>query len=436
LFAARTSLREDSPNILSRKAQSKSLNVSAHKHEDGGSLTETNKIGAVVVGGDFQGLEIVRSLGRRGIPVCIIDDEYSVGRFSRYASCFVKAPTLRDERKTTDFLIETARQKNWAGWVLYPTRDELVATISRHKSELEQYFRIPTPDWNVIQWAWNKWNTHCLATKLGIPAPKTWCPQNLEELESIDTEFPLCVKPAVKENFFYATKAKAWRANNREELKALFQRASNIVASNEVTSVGSSQILIQEIIPGGGESQFSSCIFIKDGNSIASMEAQRCRQHPPEFGRAATFVQTIDLPEIKEMSLRFLQGMNYYGLSEIEFKRDPRDGKYKILDVNARTWGFHSLGPAAGVDFAYLLFADQVGSAIESTRGRAGVGWMRMVTDLPTSALGLLKGRLSLRTYLRSLKDTRVESVFSSDDLWPSFMELASLPYFAIKKGY
>ena len=30
--------------------------------------------GAVVIGGDFNGLGIVRSLGRQGIPVCVIDD--------------------------------------------------------------------------------------------------------------------------------------------------------------------------------------------------------------------------------------------------------------------------------------------------------------------------------------------------------------------------
>ena len=31
--------------------------------------------GALVVGGDYQGLGIIRSLGRRGIPTCVIDDE-------------------------------------------------------------------------------------------------------------------------------------------------------------------------------------------------------------------------------------------------------------------------------------------------------------------------------------------------------------------------
>jgi len=287
---------------------------------------------------------------------------------------------------------------------------------------------VPTPEWESVKWAWNKWNTYCLAEKLGIAIPRTWCPRSVQELDGIEAEFPLGVKPAVKEDFFYATKAKAWRANNRQELRSLFECASRHVAGNEV--------LIQEIIPGDGNHQLSSCVFFKDGVALGSMEAKRRRQHPPEFGRAATFVETVDCRELMEPTLRFLRAMNYYGLAEIEYKRDPRDGHYKLLDVNARTWGFHSLGPAAGVDFPYLLFKDQIGEPVEVCRGRPGVGWIRMITDIPTSLREIVAGRLSLRSYLKSLKDFSTESVFSGEDLMPTLMELALLPYLAVKRGY
>ena len=42
--------------------------------------------GAIVIGGDYQGLGIVRSLGRRGVDVVVIDDERSISRHSRYAA--------------------------------------------------------------------------------------------------------------------------------------------------------------------------------------------------------------------------------------------------------------------------------------------------------------------------------------------------------------
>jgi predicted ATP-grasp superfamily ATP-dependent carboligase len=312
--------------------------------------------------------------------------------------------------------------------VLFPTRDEHVAAFARHREVLSEVFRVPTPPWEITKWAWNKWNTYSMAQKLDIPIPKTWCPRTIEDIGAIDAEFPLAIKPSVKEDFFYATRAKAWRAESRDQLKEMFLKASSHVGTNEV--------LVQEIVPGDGTTQFSSCVFLKDGNVLGSMEAQRWRQHPPEFGRAATFVASLDLPIAKEMTLKFLRAINYYGLAEVEYKFDHRDGKYKLLDVNARTWGFHALGSPAGVDFAYLLYADQVGIPVQETRGRSGVGWIRMVTDIPTSLGGIFAGRLGVGEYAKSLRDFSVESVFSAEDPLPSLAEIALLPYLAVKRGY
>jgi D-aspartate ligase len=390
--------------------------------------TVSNRAGAVVVGGDFHGLGIIRSLGRRGVPICMVDNEYCIGRFSKYTTLTARPPTLNKEQETVDFLVEMGHRMNLKGWVLFPTRDEHVAAFSRHKQLLSEVFRVPTPDWETIKWTWNKWNTYRLAEKLGIPIPRTWCPRTLDEIDSIDAEFPLAIKPSVKEDFFYATKAKAWRAENRDELKEMFQRALGHVGSNEV--------LVQEIIPGDGTTQFSSCVFMKDGVAIGSMEAQRWRQHPPEFGRAATFVESVDLPILQEPTLKFLRAISYYGLAETEYKYDSRDGKYKLLDVNARTWGFHALGSPAGVDFSYLLYADQVGEPVEPCHGRSGIGWIRMVTDLPTSLGGICAGRLKIKAYLHSLKNFHIESVFNGDDILPSLAEIALLPYLVVKRGF
>jgi D-aspartate ligase len=166
------------------------------------------------------------------------------------------------------------------------------------------------------------------------------------------------------------------------------------------------------------------------------MVTLRRRQHPPEFGRASTYVETINLPLLEELSERFLKAINYYGLVELEYKLDPRDGQYKLLDVNARTWGYHSLGQRAGVDFPYLLFADQLSESVEACRAKAGVRWLRFVTDLPTSVVEIIRGNLGWQDYLRSLKRVHIESVFSRDDPLPGFVELALVPYLIVKRGF
>ena len=238
---------------------------------------------------------------------------------------------------------------------------------------------------------------------------------------------PVVIKPAIKEHFFYATQAKAWRADTQGDLCRLVRRASSIV--------GVEELLIQELIPGDGRQQYSYCAFFKDRAPVASMTVRRRRQHPSDFGRASTFVETVEPGSLEEPSVRFLQAIGYYGLVELEYKLDPRDGEYKLLDVNARTWGYHSVGPAAGVDFPYLLFRDQLGAEIRRVRGRPGVRWVRLVTDVPNALVDMRARRLRPREYLASLRGVDTEAVFSLQDPLPAIYELALLPYLFFKRG-
>jgi predicted ATP-grasp superfamily ATP-dependent carboligase len=385
-------------------------------------------VGAVILGGDYQGLGIARSLGRRGVPVCVIDDERSIARFSRYTTHNVHVPSLKGEEETIAALEAIGGRLDLRGWVLYPTREETVVAFSRQRERLGELFRVPTPGWETIRWAWDKRNTYPLAEELGIPVPRTWYPRSVAELDAIDGQLPLVIKPAIKENFIYATKAKAWRVDSREQLRELYAKAA------ELTDAG--EVMVQELIPGDGRHQFAYGAFFKDGRAIGSMVARRGRQHPPDFGRASTFAETVELPLLERLSERFLRRIDYYGLVEVEFKRDPRDGAFKLLDVNARTWGYHTLAHRAGVDFPYLLFADQVSEAVEECRTEPGVGWVRMLTDLPTVAVEIAGGRLTLREYLRSLRRVDTEAVFARDDPLPGLVECLLVPYLSVKRGF
>jgi len=398
------------------------------KAPNGKTLMKQQQVGAIIIGGEHPGLGIARSLGRRGIPICVIDDQHSVSQFSKYVTRVVRVKDLRDEHKTVESVLEVGQRYGLKGWVLFPTRDETVAAFSRNRDRLAKFFRVTTAGWETVRWAWDKKNTYDLAEELGLPVPHTYNPRTERELADLYSRLPLALKPAVKENFFYATGAKAWRADTPDQLNELFRKAAQQIRPEE--------ILIQEIIPGDGQRQYSYCAFFRDGEALSTLVAKRLRQHPREFGRAATYVETIEHPEVEELSERFLRAIDYYGLVELEFKQDPRDGQFKLLDVNARTWGFHSIGLPAGVDFPYLLYADQVGKPVDRCRARAGVGWLRAVTDFPTAAADLWAGELSLGAYWRSLRHTRAESVFCLQDPLPSAAEVLMLPYLVTKKYF
>jgi D-aspartate ligase len=385
-------------------------------------------LGAVVIGGDYQGLGIVRSLGRQHVPVCVIDDERSIARYSRHTAFTAHVPSLFDAKDTVRALLDLGRARGLRGWVLFPTRDEQVAALSQNREELSEIFRVPTPPWETVKWLWDKRNTYGLAEKLGIPIPHTWYPRDASDLGQVEGHFPVAIKPAIKDHFIYATKDKAWRADNPAQLRELFERALQHIPAEE--------IMIQDLIPGDGSCQYSYCSFFKQGNSIARLTACRRRQHPLEFGRSSTYVETVEMPLLEEYSQRFLRAIDYYGLVEVEFKRDPRDGQFRLLDVNGRTWGYHSIGRFAGTDFPYLLFADQMNEPVQSCTGKVGVRWIRLLTDLPTGVLGILSGKIEGRAYWRSLRDCDEEAVFSLHDPLPGLVEIALIPYLAVKRGF
>lgn len=383
--------------------------------------------GAVIVGGDYQGLGIARSLGRHGVPVCLVDDETSIARASRFVRDVVRVRDLRTDASLLAALALARQRLGGPRCVLFATRDQTVAAIAASREELLHDFLVPTPDMSVICRAWDKRQTYRLAAQLSVPIPRTWFPESEEDLASVPVDGPMVLKPAIKEHFYAAAHAKAWRVDGRAELIAKYRRAAQIIPPSE--------IMVQEMIPGGGEEQYAYCAFFRGGHPVASMTVLRRRQHPSDFGHASTYVETIAAPGLAGPSVRFLRAIGYYGLVEIEYKRHPGDGTYRLLDVNARTWGYHSLGQAAGVDFPYLLYRDQVGAPVHEAAARPGVRWIRLHTDVPNAICDFRTGTQHVREYLRSLRHVNAEAVYSLRDPLPGLYEIALLPYLAVKRG-
>jgi D-aspartate ligase len=376
--------------------------------------------GAIVLGGDYRGLGLARSLGRRGVSVWVLwEQEERLATASRYARRSVaigrRGEPLHEE------LLKLAREEGLAGWALFPTSDHTVAAVARAYDELAEVFKLTTPPWDVLRWAHDKRLTFQLAERVGIESPLTFFPEDRVALAALECEFPVILKPAVKEDFNRFTAAKAWRVDDKDSLVARYDEACRFVPRET--------IMVQELIPGGGDCQLSFAALCSEGRALASIVARRTRQFPSDFGRASTFVETVDEPGVTERSLRILAAMGATGLVEVEFKRDPRNGTLKLLDVNPRAWGWHTVGARAGVDFPYLLWQLVHGEAVQKAHGAAGVKWRRLSWDLVTLANDLFHGRLAVRDYIASLGGPRVAAIFAADDPLPGLYEVPLLAF-------
>lgn len=375
--------------------------------------------GAIVTGADYRGLGIVRSLGRRGIPVYVLREAgHFIGAASRYTSRSLRWPA-GDECSRLEFLTNLAINEGLKGWALFPTTDELVTLIARHHKSLSGHYLPTVPSWDALQWVCDKRLLHQLAQNLGVNQPCTFFPCNRDELASLQCRFPVILKPALRVEFNRFTKDKAWPAANRASLLARYDEACEFV--------GPDTIMVQELVPGWGEAQFSYAALFADGRPAASIVARRTRQFPMDYGRFSTYVETVDEPQVVEAAARLLAQINFTGIAEVEFKRDIRDGQYKLLDVNPRVWGWHTLGRRAGIDFPYLLWLLVKGEPLPEVRGRAGERWMRFSADLPMALSEIFKGRLSVWDYLKSFRLPAESAIFAWDDPLPGLLELPAL---------
>jgi len=380
----------------------------------------TELTGAVVVGGNLNGLSIARSLGRRGVPVWVASTpNIKLASFSRYTRRTLQWPTGSEEDQV-GFLLDLAARNHLDRWVLFPTSDESAALLSKYHTQLSARFRVSTPEWNALKWAYDKRLTYRLADQQNVDYPATFYPRSESDLDSVT--FPAILKPATHASVNRFTAAKAWAVGNRDELIGRYIEARSMMTAD--------QILVQERIRGGGESQFSYAALCRDGKPIASLTARRTRQFPVDFGYSSSFVETMDVPDIVAPSVRLLSAMKYTGIVEIEYKFDARDGLFKLLDINPRLWTWAPLGARAGIDFPLLLWRLMLDMPVPELTAPPGVRWVRMSTDVPAALHEMLRGRLNPISYLRSLRSPLAFALFATDDPLPGLLDL---PLFAFK---
>ncbi len=370
--------------------------------------------GVVVLGSDFKALGVIRSLGQRGIPSVVIDNNPRSAWFSRYVIKRFKWTTRMEGQNFVTFLLNIGKRYHLEQWILFPTQDLVVDLIARNATQLSQIYRLATQDWDVIRWASDKRLTYRMAEEVGVPYPKISYVTHKEELATLDLPFPVIIKPAISLPFQCATGLKALPASSSQELFTQYERA--------IASIPSDEVMVQEIIPGDGRVQYSIATFCEDGNIKKWMTARRTRQYPIDYGLGSSFVEAVDIPALFPLAEKLLRHMRVSGMVEVEFKYDERDQQYKLLDINVRPWGWHTLCIACGLDFPYMqyCFALEAKLAESSTNVDYGYRWIRAMTDILAGIQEIRAGITTPAAYLQSLKGKTAFSVLDWRDPLPA----------------
>lgn len=382
-----------------------------------------NLTGVVVTGGAVaNSLGVVRAFGRRGISVIYLDylGWRNATRYSKYITKCLKIPSpMESETGFIKALLDFGKQIK-GQMMIVPTGDSDVLALSKHKSELEKYYYLPIPTFETVQMLVNKKNFYKLLTKMNIPCPKTYFPENLIELQAMGQkmDYPYLIKPACTHLFAPAFGSKNFVIHSRQELSQAIERLKD----------KNVEVVIQEIIPGKEIYMFYT-YFNRESEPLAVCGYDKIRQFPDDFGSGSFCKSSWRSSPINEC-IKLLKAIKYSGFAEPELKKDPRDNEYKLLEINARTTTENRLAAACGVDIEYISYLDAAG---QSTKNpflfQSDIFWEDDLYDLLSCIMRLKRKELRISEIIRTLKTPKVHSVESWDDPFPLIVHTIDLGF-------
>lgn len=366
---------------------------------------------AVVLSSQAIGLVVIRALGRMGVPVTAVQYKSNqMGVVSKYVKKRIRAPHPEgDEQGFLCVLLENADPLCRA--VLIPTDDATLSVVSRHKRLLESYYIVASADESITEKFINKKHTYEIAERIGVPAPKTVVPHSVEDVErySAAVEFPCLIKPCHGHRYFELFGKKMAKVDTIDEMIVEYEKASE--SGNEV--------MIQELIPGNDTAGANYNSFFWNNEPFVEFTAEKVRLSPPAFGFPRVVVSK-DIPEIIEPGRRILRAMGFYGYSCIEFKRDARDGVYKLMEVNGRHNRSGLLALHCGINFPWIEYQHHLGGSLQHPpHAQEGVYWIDDFKDLLHNIRFAKEERYTLSEYVRPYLQPHIFATYSVDDPMP-----------------
>lgn len=361
------------------------------------------------------GIGVIKCLKQKNIPVIWVDsDPKHVGFYSRYCKGLLSPNPKNNVEKYINFLLKIGEKLNHKG-VLLPIRDIEIIAILKYRSKLEKHYYIPIADFSSTEKLLNKRIFYEILEKLKIDYPKTFFPNNLSEVEKISKKitYPCIIKPYHSAIFFLDFKKKLFKAESKEQLIKYYQRA--MTRKHEV--------MIQEIIPGDPRDMYGfNAYYDKTFTTNNIFMYKRIREWPHEFGNGC-YIEKANKPVLEKIVNHLVKEIKYYGIVDAEFRKDTRDDKYKLIEINPRCWMQVCLPARYGMNYPYLAYLDVIGKKSDKpTLNNENIKYVFMYEDFKSSFKSYKKGELSLREWINSYKGKKEYAIFSWNDPIPSFV--------------
>ena len=134
------------------------------------------------------------------------------------------------------------------------------------------------------------------------------------------------LKPLYAHQFKKIFEGKYLMARDFDELLAAYRQASEHGV----------EVVLLEVIPGPDDLLCSYYTYLDENGAPQFHFTKRIIRRYPEREGFGCYHITDWNPEVRDLGLRLFRHAGLKGVANVEFKRDPRDGRLKLIECNAR----------------------------------------------------------------------------------------------------
>src|SRR5438876_7519834 len=392
-----------------------------------GTVAEA-KVPVIVLSGHTAALGVIRALGSMGVPlVNVYYEKRDIGYISKYIKEKIYAPhPERDEEQFVNLLVDYSKKIGRA--LLLPADDAMLSAVSKNKPLLENHYLVACPDREITERIIDKKHTYELAERIGIAAPRTLIPKSQKDLESFagHIDYPCLVKPRQSHRYYEVFNRKMVKVQDFDEMVSAYRQASD----------AGIEVMLQEYIPGDDTHGVNYNSYFCHGRPLVEFTAAKVRLSPPEFG-VPSVVMSQEIEGVLEPGRKLLHALGFQGFSCVEFKKDPRDGAYKLMEVNGRHNRSSHLAVCCGINFPWLEYQHLVNGQLPIAGDyRKNIYWIDEFRDLAWFAKFSKEGRFPWIRYARPYVRTHVFAVFNLKDPKPFLKRCFDVMAMAFKRAF
>lgn len=369
---------------------------------------------AVVLGGSsVTSLGMCRTLSENGISVFCVDNRKNETAFSRFCAGFFAVPGIESSsRILKSFLAELDGRVDTSA-VVFPASDLFCLNLVRSMGEVNGKY-VFLANRQSVETLVDKERFYLSLMRAELAHPETYFPleDDLSEIEK-NLDYPVLVKPAVSQMFSRIFILKSFVAKDRKELEKYLGLASEHRIS----------VMVQQIVSGPPTNVYGIAGYVDRNSEPKGVFAyRRIRDWPLGFG-CNSMIESIPVSAvepIKEITLDYLRSLKYTGLFEAEFKKDDRDGNFKLIEINARSWWQNRFATVCGLNLVLMAYLDAMGRKTSSKDTyRTGMRWIYALNDIQSAMTLFQSGNVSFFEWLSSYKSLVDYAYFAPNDPLP-----------------